>query len=160
MIATAQTSRPTTLAVSLTAAMEWQKYGACRGQDPDVWFPVGSTTTESVRQTEEARLVCYSCPVRSQCLEWAIETRQEYGVWGGKTTQERVSLTRRRARVVALTAAVNQIITERLGEFRALQRLGLSDKEIADGLGTNVQAVRGVRDELAVRSSAGSAVAA
>lgn len=46
-------------------------------------------------QTEQAKAVCRRCPVREQCLEWALETGQSIGVWGGTSETERRALKRR-----------------------------------------------------------------
>ena len=56
--------------------------------------------SELEKQTREmrAKAVCNSCPVREPCLEFAMETNQKYGIWGGHTDKERASLKRRRAR--------------------------------------------------------------
>jgi len=45
-----------------------------------------------LRQTLRAKAVCAQCPVRSECLEWALETAQPHGVWGGLDEQEREHL--------------------------------------------------------------------
>jgi WhiB family redox-sensing transcriptional regulator len=52
-----------------------------------------------------AKAVCAACPVREQCLEWAIATRQEDGVWGGLTDNERRRLRRRRRDAARRAAA-------------------------------------------------------
>ncbi len=56
--------------------------------DPDVFFPVGSTGV-AVEQIETARRICASCPVRTECLDFALATNQESGIWGGATEDER-----------------------------------------------------------------------
>lgn len=60
--------------------------GACVGKDADLWFPDRS---HSLAQVEEAKAICSGCPVRSACLEFALDSRQAYGIWGGKTPTER-----------------------------------------------------------------------
>lgn len=75
---------------------EWWHVGACRDEDPELFFPVGETPLAK-EQAEEAKVVCEGCPVRVACLSWALSTRQEHGVWGGKSEQERRSLLRRGA---------------------------------------------------------------
>jgi WhiB family redox-sensing transcriptional regulator len=65
--------------------------------DPELFFPVGSAGP-AVHQVDEAKRVCGSCEVRSACLEWALEAKQEHGVWGGLTEDERRSLRRRTMR--------------------------------------------------------------
>ncbi|MFG2586888.1 WhiB family transcriptional regulator [Streptomyces sp. NBC_01166] len=75
----------------------WRMHAACREEDPDLFFPIGSTGPALV-QAEEAKAVCGTCPVREQCLEWALENGQDSGVWGGMDENERRALKRRRAR--------------------------------------------------------------
>ncbi|MDX3770668.1 WhiB family transcriptional regulator [Streptomyces sp. NBC_01707] len=75
----------------------WRTQAACRGEDPDLFFPIGSTGPALV-QTEEAKAVCRGCPVRELCLEWAMEHGQDSGVWGGLGEAERRALKRRTRR--------------------------------------------------------------
>ncbi|MFJ8857925.1 WhiB family transcriptional regulator [Streptomyces sp. NPDC102451] len=75
----------------------WRMHAACREEDPDLFFPIGSSGPALV-QAEEAKAVCGICPVREQCLEWALEKGQDAGVWGGMDENERRALKRRRAR--------------------------------------------------------------
>jgi WhiB family redox-sensing transcriptional regulator len=74
----------------------WRDSAACRTEDPDLFFPVG-TTGPALLQIEEAKAICRGCPVRDSCLEWALDNGQTIGVWGGTTETERRSLKRRRA---------------------------------------------------------------
>ncbi|MES9525874.1 WhiB family transcriptional regulator [Streptomyces capoamus] len=74
----------------------WRDHAACRQEDPDLFFPIGTTGPAQV-QTQQAKAVCARCPVREQCLDWALDTSQSIGVWGGTTELERRAL-RRRAR--------------------------------------------------------------
>ncbi|MDQ3979797.1 MAG: WhiB family transcriptional regulator [Actinomycetota bacterium] len=69
--------------------VRWREDAACRGVDTDVFFPA---TDE---EAEEAKAICASCPVREECLSFALQTRQEDGVWGGLTETERRRLRRR-----------------------------------------------------------------
>jgi WhiB family redox-sensing transcriptional regulator len=61
--------------------------------DSDLFFPVG-VTGPAVDQIAAAKAVCATCPVQSECLEFAIATNQEYGVWGGTSEEERRVLRR------------------------------------------------------------------
>lgn len=70
---------------------------ACRAEDPDLFFPIGSTGPALV-QTEDAKAVCRSCPVRQECLRWALDNGQDAGVWGGLDETERRALKRRSRR--------------------------------------------------------------
>ncbi|GAA4792226.1 WhiB family transcriptional regulator [Streptomyces ziwulingensis] len=74
----------------------WREHAACREEDPDLFFPIG-TTGPALLQTRQAKAVCGRCPVREQCLEWALDTGQSLGVWGGTDENERRSLKRRLA---------------------------------------------------------------
>ncbi|MGC3002354.1 WhiB family transcriptional regulator [Streptomyces sp. G35A] len=74
----------------------WRNRAACRTEDPDLFFPIG-TSGPALMQTEQAKTVCRRCPVREQCLEWALDTRQTIGVWGGTSETERQTLRRRAA---------------------------------------------------------------
>ncbi|KDQ65534.1 WhiB family transcriptional regulator [Streptomyces sp. NTK 937] len=75
----------------------WRRHAACRDEDPDLFFPIG-TTGPALVQTEEAKTVCRGCPVRQQCLDWALENNQDAGVWGGLGETERRTLKRRSRR--------------------------------------------------------------
>ena len=72
-------------------ASAWRFQARCADQDPDLFFPVGSSGP-ALRQTILAKAVCAQCPVRAECLEWALETAQPHGVWGGLDEQERERL--------------------------------------------------------------------
>ncbi|MFF7945451.1 WhiB family transcriptional regulator [Streptomyces griseorubiginosus] len=73
--------------------MEWLRRAACVGEDPELFFPVG-TLGPAVRDIAAAKQVCARCPVRPECLEWALSTGQTSGVWGGTCEQERDALLR------------------------------------------------------------------
>jgi WhiB family redox-sensing transcriptional regulator len=55
-------------------------------------------------QIEEAKVVCRRCDVRDECLQWALESGQDHGVWGGLSEDERRTLKRRNARARIRTA--------------------------------------------------------
>jgi len=73
---------------------EWRDRAACRSEDPDLFFPIG-TSGPSLLQTEQAKAVCRRCPVREECLRWALDTGECMGVWGGTSEMERRALRRR-----------------------------------------------------------------
>lgn len=77
--------------------MDWRSSAACLDHDPELFFPVGNTGP-AIAQIEEAKSICASCPVTATCLEWAIKNGQDFGVWGGKSEDERRSIKRRAAR--------------------------------------------------------------
>jgi WhiB family transcriptional regulator, redox-sensing transcriptional regulator len=72
----------------------WREFARCRGVDPEIFYPV----SDEEEAADEAKAICALCPVREPCLEFALETNQKYGIWGGLTDKERASLKRRRAR--------------------------------------------------------------
>ena len=71
---------------------------ACLSVDPEMFFPIGNTDP-ALLQIEEAKAVCRRCEVIGTCLSWAIESRQDEGVWGGLSAEERRALKRHNARV-------------------------------------------------------------
>ncbi len=70
--------------------LSWRQRAACRGVDPDVFYP------SSDEEAEEAKAICAVCPVREPCLEYALANRERDGVWGGATERERRRLIRQR----------------------------------------------------------------
>ena len=77
--------------------MDWRNMAACIDEDPELFFPIGSTGP-AIEQAEAAKSICRRCPVTESCLEWALETNQDAGVWGGLSEDERRSLRRSRQR--------------------------------------------------------------
>lgn len=75
------------------AAYHWRSDAACRDTNPDLFFPVG-TTGNAVVQIEQAKAVCLACPVVSECLEFALTTNQDAGIWGATSEEERRKLRR------------------------------------------------------------------
>ncbi len=73
--------------------MDWRHRALCRDEDPELFFPIG-TTGPAERQVEEAKAVCARCAVTSDCLNWALDTGQDSGVWGGLSEDERRALKR------------------------------------------------------------------
>jgi WhiB family redox-sensing transcriptional regulator len=70
---------------------DWRTRAACRHTDPDLFFPVG-TTGPAIDQIESAKAVCRQCDAQTACLEFALATGQEAGVWGGTSEEERRKL--------------------------------------------------------------------
>ena len=67
---------------------EWRGGAACRHHDPDLFFPEG-TAGPALRQVDQAKRVCRSCPVRTPCLGFALRHGVAFGIWGGVTAEER-----------------------------------------------------------------------
>jgi WhiB family redox-sensing transcriptional regulator len=87
-------------AVDNPEKLDWQEQAACRDYDNVLFFGPDQGESELEKQAREARAksICQRCPVSEPCLEFAMETNQKYGIWGGLTDKERASLKRRRAR--------------------------------------------------------------
>lgn len=68
---------------------DWRVRAACRDENPDQLFVRGA-------EQRKARMVCFGCQVRTECLGEALDNKIEFGVWGGMTERERRALLRRR----------------------------------------------------------------
>lgn len=77
--------------------MDWRFEAACLTQDPELFFPLGDSGP-AVDQVDKAKAVCRACPVMQECLSWALDTGQDFGVWGGMSEAERLTMRRRRSR--------------------------------------------------------------
>ena len=74
----------------------WQSDAACRKADPNLFFgPQHEPREVKAAREIKAKAICATCPVRAQCLEFAIETNEPFGVWGGLNELERRRLARR-----------------------------------------------------------------
>ena len=84
------------------ADYDWRNDAVCRDTDPALFFPVG-TTGNALIQIEHAKNTCAECTVSQECLDFALDTNQDSGVWGGLTEEERRVI--RRQRVAAARSA-------------------------------------------------------
>jgi WhiB family redox-sensing transcriptional regulator len=84
---------------------DWRDQAACRDTDPELFFPIGNAGP-ALLQLDRAKQVCAVCPVRAPCLEWALASGQEAGVWGGTSENERRALRRMRT-----APSVNEVAT-------------------------------------------------
>lgn len=94
----------------------WRDQAACRDLDPDLFFPAGATGP-ALGQIEAAKAFCASCPVQEACLQFALETNQDAGIWGGADEEERRKLRRswRSRRIAGRSAAATQLPNGRSG---------------------------------------------
>lgn len=67
----------------------WQEDAACRGIEPEIFFPV------SDEEAGPAKAICGACDVRRACLIFSFQNKERYGVWGGVTEKERIDMARR-----------------------------------------------------------------
>lgn len=74
--------------------MSWRADAACRGLDPNLWFPGRWEGPADFKTAAEARAICHQCPVRQECADYAVETNQEFGIWGGVSRRTRKQIIR------------------------------------------------------------------
>src|SRR5690625_7176174 len=77
--------------------MAWRHHAECLKHDPELFFPIGNTGP-AITQIQEAKAVCQSCDVMTECLQFALETGQDSGGWRGLSEDERRPLKGRHAR--------------------------------------------------------------
>lgn len=69
---------------------DWADYALCAQTDPELFFP------EKGGSTGGAKRVCLACPVRDDCLEYALDNDERFGIWGGLSERERRKVKRDR----------------------------------------------------------------
>jgi WhiB family transcriptional regulator, redox-sensing transcriptional regulator len=89
--------------IATGSAANWRAAAACLGADPDLFFPI-STTGQGLKQIARAKRICAECPVRLDCLQFALAHDQVYGIWGGTTPDDRHRARRRKQRATATAA--------------------------------------------------------
>ncbi|MGH9300649.1 MAG: WhiB family transcriptional regulator [Acidimicrobiales bacterium] len=69
----------------------WQDRAACRGPQAAVFFPPSHFERKEYKASREnkAKAICFSCPVRADCLDYALAIREPHGIWGGLNETER-----------------------------------------------------------------------
>lgn len=77
------------MSLDLPPAPPWMERGACKTEDPALFFPETSSHTVTIRR---AKAICARCPVIQQCDDWATERDERYGIWGGRTEGQRAKL--------------------------------------------------------------------
>lgn len=72
----------------------WRQQGLCWGANVDLWYP-----TRDESEGHQAETVCHGCPVRTECLEYALDNNEDIGIWGGTSARQRrrIRQARRRA---------------------------------------------------------------
>ena len=158
---TTSTRLPT---MDATHADNWRTAAACQNvEDPEIFFPIGHTP-QAIAQEAEAKKVCYRCPVIDRCLQWALETGQETGVWGGLAEDDRRAMKRKPIRTIVApepsnrkshshrypgyATAVDGILATRIDEVQGLLGRKASVHDIAAALGTNRSTVKKVLERL------------
>lgn len=77
----------------------WQERAACRGPHASIFFPPSHFERKDEKHVREAaaKAICARCPVRRDCLEYALRIREPHGIWGGLNELERKAILARRA---------------------------------------------------------------
>ena len=90
----------------------WQDEANCLGVDPDLFFP------ERGASTREAKEGCQGCVVKDDCLEFALQNGEKFGIWGGMSERERRRIRRQRA-LERAAAAERAAEIERVADHRS-----------------------------------------
>ena len=85
----------------------WQERALCAQTDPEAFFP------EKGGSTREAKRICTGCEVRGECLEYALEHDERFGIWGGLSERERRRLKRARRLQSGITAGARSLARAR-----------------------------------------------
>jgi WhiB family redox-sensing transcriptional regulator len=83
-------------------ASNWRAASACLNADPDMFFPVAADNAAS-KQVSRALRLCRECTVRQHCLDFAMQSGEKDGIWGGTTPEERIRARRARNRRAAVS---------------------------------------------------------
>ena len=116
---------------------DWARDALCAQVGGDEWFP------EKGSSSREARAVCARCPVRNECLAFALEHDERFGMWGGLTPRERRRLTKGRP-----AGPSQRDLTAR--KIRTLIAQGRSDPEVAVWLGISDKTVQRIRRDYGI----------
>lgn len=84
-----------TVVTALPAPEDWQNKASCRGHSAAIFFAPTHFERKEARAARErqAKAVCASCPVRKECLNYALRIREPHGIWGGLNETERRAIT-------------------------------------------------------------------
>jgi WhiB family redox-sensing transcriptional regulator len=92
----------------------WADDGECRNIDPEYFFDDHDTEADFPNPT--AYLACSRCMIQSQCLQWALDTDEKHGVWGGMTRRQRLKVRRPIMRVRCPGCSSNALLEEPTSE--------------------------------------------
>lgn len=131
----------TRLPITNATPTDWMQDGLCAQTDPAIFFPegVGNAITTQVK---EAKKVCRRCPVKDACLEWALDTGQSAGVWGGLSEDERAPM---RRDLVASRSGVARCVQSQAFIERQLEAK-VPVRQVAEELGVSHTSLRRALD--------------
>ncbi len=85
----------------LESNYKWQDSASCKSVDPEIFFhPDNQRGDDKIERVRQAKVVCQTCPVIIECRNFAIDTRQDFGIWGGLDEDELYTLRMRIQREV------------------------------------------------------------
>ncbi|MFF1916172.1 WhiB family transcriptional regulator [Streptomyces sp. NPDC058239] len=121
-----------------TTDLSWRHESACQWIDPELFFPAGFGD-EARRSIQQAKKICAVCPVRQECLDWAVDTRQSFGVWGGLAEDERQDLYEASFhwqfdRCIARQELIEQRVADRVTQVAIAAELGVSRRTVRKAL--------------------------
>lgn len=99
----------------------WRKEALCVGQPLTIFFP------ESAESNLPAKRICQECPVRIDCLDYAVATSQDFGIWAGTTSEERKKIRRMVNRGKDLEEALIEIETKRRGRSKTVTKKSMRE---------------------------------
>lgn len=134
---------------------DWREEAVCATVDPELFFPAG-ISLEAVAQTEKAKQVCRTCPVRDLCLDWALKTRQGSGVWGGLDEWQRALIVRPAMSPMDWCRANQELIEKRRAAGVSWGKLALELGVRADNVRRAVAGFEAVRAAQAAQLDAAS----
>lgn len=84
-------TRPSAHGTSAETVIDWRQDGACRSEDPSLFFAPDGVETPADRddRVSAARRICAECDVFDLCNRYAMSTRQQHGIWAGRDSDER-----------------------------------------------------------------------
>lgn len=79
----------------IVVALPWVEQAVCRGLDANLFFPQDGDGNSAA----QAKAICHTCPVESECLAFALDEMEKHGIWGGTNEKERRAMRRGRRAV-------------------------------------------------------------
>jgi WhiB family redox-sensing transcriptional regulator len=118
----------TTRLGTTNATPDWDS-ALCAQTDPALFFPEGMGAQITI-QVKQAKAICGRCPIRDGCLQWALETRQPVGIWGGMDEKER-------RQALGTELVQSEVCWEQQGWIEEQLAAGVSQRRVCDELGVS-----------------------
>ncbi len=125
----------------------WMADAVCAQVDPELFYP------EKGGSTREATQVCAACPVRAECLAYALAHGERFGVWGGRSERARRALARPEPHTVVAGPRRRGQRRRRAAQVRRLTAAGLCDRQVGDRIGATTRTVQRIRADFTIPAS-------